>query len=79
MSSAPASRSQDQPQGTVWLCLLLVLPICVSATITSPSTNPGIRAWLNQRTLEFGESVLLSRQGWERPVGDDAQSAKDGE
>lgn len=77
MSSAPVSRSQDQPQGTVWLCLLLVLPVCVSAT--SPSTNPGIRAWLNQRTLEFGESVLLSRQGWKRPVGDDAQSAKDRE
>lgn len=61
MSSAPASRSQDQPRSTLWLCLLLLLPICVSAAVTSPGTNPGIKAWLTKRTLEFGESVLLSR------------------
>ncbi|XP_010395401.1 bactericidal permeability-increasing protein-like [Corvus cornix cornix] len=59
MSSAPASRYQDQPRGTVWLCLLLLLPVCVSAAITSPSTNPGIKAWLTQRTLEFGRRFGL--------------------
>ncbi|KAM4762877.1 bactericidal permeability-increasing protein-like [Cyanocitta cristata] len=55
MSSAPASRYQDQPRGTAWLCLLLLLPVCVSAT----STNPGIKAWLTQRTLEFGRRFGL--------------------
>ncbi|XP_030818935.1 bactericidal permeability-increasing protein-like [Camarhynchus parvulus] len=53
MSSAPASRSQ--PRGTVWLCLLLLLPTCGSATITSP----GIKVWLTQRTLEFGRRFGL--------------------
>ncbi|XP_016158669.1 PREDICTED: bactericidal permeability-increasing protein-like [Ficedula albicollis] len=53
-----ASRSQDQPQGTVWLCLLLLLPICVSAPVTNP-INPGIKAWLTQRTLDFGRRFGL--------------------
>ncbi|XP_038014558.1 bactericidal permeability-increasing protein-like isoform X8 [Motacilla alba alba] len=55
MSSAPASRSQDQPRGAVWLCFLLLLPTCVSAT----TTNPGIKVWLTQRTLEFGRRFGL--------------------
>ncbi|XP_038014557.1 bactericidal permeability-increasing protein-like isoform X7 [Motacilla alba alba] len=50
-----ASRSQDQPRGAVWLCFLLLLPTCVSAT----TTNPGIKVWLTQRTLEFGRRFGL--------------------
>uniref|UniRef100_A0A8C5JJG5 Bactericidal permeability-increasing protein n=1 Tax=Junco hyemalis TaxID=40217 RepID=A0A8C5JJG5_JUNHY len=45
-----ASRSQP-----VWLCFLLLLPTCVSATTTSP----GIKVWLTQRTLEFGRRFGL--------------------
>ncbi|XP_032930520.1 bactericidal permeability-increasing protein-like [Catharus ustulatus] len=59
MSSAAASRSQDQPRRTLWVCLLLLLPICASATVTSPSINPGIKAWLTKRTLEFGRRFGL--------------------
>ncbi|XP_074013719.1 bactericidal permeability-increasing protein-like [Numenius arquata] len=53
MSSAPASRSQHHPQGTLgpaWLCLLLLLTACMPTA----STNPGIKARLTRRALEFG-------------------------
>ncbi|KAM6319394.1 bactericidal permeability-increasing protein-like [Podargus strigoides] len=58
MSSAPASRSWHCPQGTpgpAWLCLLLLLTACVPAA----GTNPGIKAQLTRRALEFGRQFGL--------------------
>ncbi|XP_009079132.1 PREDICTED: bactericidal permeability-increasing protein-like [Acanthisitta chloris] len=59
MSTCHASRSQYCPQGTTWICLLLLLPACVPDTITNPGINPGIKAWLTRRTLEFGRRFGL--------------------
>ncbi|XP_075022227.1 bactericidal permeability-increasing protein-like [Calonectris borealis] len=53
-----ASRSRHHPHGTpgpVWLCLLLLLTACVPAA----STNPGIKARLTRRALEFGRQFGL--------------------
>ncbi|KAK4812658.1 hypothetical protein QYF61_012168 [Mycteria americana] len=58
MSSAPASRSRHHPQGTPGLsrlCLLLLLTACVPAA----GTNPGIKARLTRRALEFGRQFGL--------------------
>ncbi|XP_009891847.1 PREDICTED: bactericidal permeability-increasing protein-like [Charadrius vociferus] len=58
MSSAPASRSRHHPQGTswtAWLCLLLLLTACVPTA----GTNPGIKARLTRRALEFGRQFGL--------------------
>ncbi|KAM6052827.1 bactericidal permeability-increasing protein-like isoform 2-T2 [Theristicus caerulescens] len=58
MSSAPASRSRHHPQGApgpAWLCLLLLLTACVPAA----GTNPGIKARLTRRALEFGRQLGL--------------------
>ncbi|XP_009469769.1 PREDICTED: bactericidal permeability-increasing protein-like [Nipponia nippon] len=58
MSSAPASRSRHHPQGTpgpAWLCLLLLLTACLPAA----GTNPGIKARLTRRALEFGRQLGL--------------------
>ncbi|KAM6378501.1 bactericidal permeability-increasing protein-like [Pluvialis apricaria] len=58
MSSAPASRSRHHPQGTswtAWLCLLLLLTACMPTA----STNPGIKARLTRRALEFGRRFGL--------------------
>ncbi|XP_063028454.1 bactericidal permeability-increasing protein-like [Melospiza melodia melodia] len=54
-TAPPGHASRSQPRGAVWLCLLLLLPTCVSATTTSP----GIKVWLTQRTLEFGRRFGL--------------------
>ncbi|XP_027750840.1 bactericidal permeability-increasing protein-like [Empidonax traillii] len=58
-----AFRCQHRPRGATWLCLLLLLPVCVPATITNPSINPsinpGIKAWLTRRSLEFGRRFGL--------------------
>ncbi|XP_029816267.1 bactericidal permeability-increasing protein-like [Manacus vitellinus] len=50
-----AFRCQHRPRGVVWLCLLLLLPVCVPATVT----NPGIKAWLTRSSLEFGRRFGL--------------------
>ncbi|XP_071429109.1 bactericidal permeability-increasing protein-like [Pithys albifrons albifrons] len=50
-----AFRSQHHPQGITWLCLLLLLPVCVPVTVT----NPGIKAWLTRSALEFGHRFGL--------------------
>ncbi|KAM9218970.1 bactericidal permeability-increasing protein-like [Leptosomus discolor] len=58
MSSAPASRSRRHPHGTAvlaWLCLLLLLAAGAPAT----GTNPGIKARLTRRALEFGRRFGL--------------------
>lgn len=47
-------RSRGSP-GPVWLCLLLLLSVCVPIT----GTNPGITARLTQRALEFGRHFGL--------------------
>ncbi|KAM6248348.1 bactericidal permeability-increasing protein-like [Porphyrio hochstetteri] len=60
MSSAPASRSWHHPQGTrwrAWLCLLLLLTPCVPVA----GTNPGVRARLSRRALEFGRRFGLEQ------------------
>ncbi|XP_063206387.1 bactericidal permeability-increasing protein-like [Chroicocephalus ridibundus] len=60
MSSAPASRSRHHPQGTsgpAWLCLLLLLTACMPAA----GTNPGIKARLTRRALEFGRRFGLEQ------------------
>ncbi|XP_075624661.1 bactericidal permeability-increasing protein-like [Balearica regulorum gibbericeps] len=60
MSSAPASRSWHHPQGTprpAWLCLLLLLTACTPAA----GTNPGIKARLTRRALEFGRRFGLEQ------------------
>ncbi|XP_059683378.1 bactericidal permeability-increasing protein-like [Gavia stellata] len=53
-----AARSRHHPQGTpglAWLCLLLLLTACVPAA----GTNPGIKARLTRRALEFGRQFGL--------------------
>ncbi|XP_075577498.1 bactericidal permeability-increasing protein-like [Pelecanus crispus] len=58
MSSAPASRTRHHPQGApgpLRLCLLLLLPACLPAA----GTNPGIKARLTRRALEFGRRFGL--------------------
>ncbi|XP_074744462.1 bactericidal permeability-increasing protein-like [Strix uralensis] len=58
MSSAPAARSRHRPQGAVGLaglCLLLLLFACAPAA----ATNPGIKARLTRRALEFGQRFVL--------------------
>ncbi|CAM9556610.1 unnamed protein product [Bubo scandiacus] len=53
-----AARSRHRPQGTVGpagLCLLLLLFACAPAA----ATNPGIKAWLTRRALEFGRRFVL--------------------
>lgn len=57
-SPAPAASSQHRSRGSpgpVWLCLLLLLSVCVPIT----GTNPGITARLTQRALEFGRHFGL--------------------
>ncbi|XP_068006320.1 bactericidal permeability-increasing protein-like [Melanerpes formicivorus] len=54
-----ASRCQRRPQGTqrpAWLCLLLLL---LTACVPTAGINPGIKAWLTRRTLEFGRRFGL--------------------
>ncbi|XP_042656905.1 bactericidal permeability-increasing protein-like isoform X2 [Tyto alba] len=58
MSSAPASRSQHHPRGTpgsAWLWILILLTACAPAA----GTNPGIKARLTRRALEFGRRFGL--------------------
>ncbi|KAM6404551.1 bactericidal permeability-increasing protein-like [Rhynochetos jubatus] len=59
MSSAPASRSRHRrPQGSprpAWLCLLLLLTACAPTA----GTDPGIKARLTRRALEFGRQFGL--------------------
>ncbi|XP_069727610.1 bactericidal permeability-increasing protein-like isoform X2 [Phaenicophaeus curvirostris] len=55
MSSAPDSRSRYHPQGAPGLWLLLLLIPCMPVA----GTNPGIKARLTRRALEFGQQVGL--------------------
>lgn len=80
MSSASASRSQHHPQGilgSAWLCLLLLLTACVPAT----GTDPGIKAQLTRKALEFGGSRVPDHPwgNWAGDEGDHAQTTWDGE
>ncbi|KAM6242752.1 bactericidal permeability-increasing protein-like isoform 1-T1 [Spheniscus humboldti] len=58
VTACHASRSRHHPQGTpgpAWLCLLLLLTACTPAA----GTNPGIKARLTRKALEFGRQFGL--------------------